>query len=87
MRTASLLWIEGAFAEVVGLEAIEELRQKRAKEWDSFSDAAELPDGYPFGVEFLIASSTSTPVASKAMWADPCRRSLNSWPRFRYTAL
>jgi hypothetical protein len=43
--------IENAFAEAVGPEAVEKLRQIRAKEHDSFSKAGELaPDGYRYGL-------------------------------------
>jgi hypothetical protein len=41
--------IEDAFAEAISPEAVEKLREIRAKEWDSFNDAGELaPDGYRY---------------------------------------
>ena len=41
--------IEDAFAEAVGANALDKLREMRAKEWDSFNDAGELaPDGYRY---------------------------------------
>jgi len=41
--------IEDAFAEAVGPEAVETLRQIRLMEWDSFSEAGQLaPDGHYF---------------------------------------
>jgi len=37
-----LVAIEDAFAEAIGPEAVEKLREIRAKTWDSFSDEGEL---------------------------------------------
>jgi hypothetical protein len=61
-----LVAIEDAFAEAIGSEAVEKLREIRAKEYDSFSDAGELaPDGYRYR-NFRLRGVSNEPVPRKA---------------------
>jgi hypothetical protein len=58
--------IEDVFAEGIGPEAVEKLREIRAKEYDSFSDAGELaPDGYRY-MNFGLRGVSNDPVPRKA---------------------
>jgi hypothetical protein len=58
--------IEDAFAEAIGAEAVDKLRELRAKEYDSFSDAGELaPDGYRYR-NFRHRGVSNEPVPRKA---------------------